>query len=118
MEKLILRFKALSDETRFKLFLLLAEKQICVGGLAKGLGISESAVSQHLKILRNADLIKGEKIGYFVHYKVQKNILDELKGVIEQLANGVELKQQKENLGLYETECERQCKKKGKGCEA
>lgn len=74
MEKLVLRFKALSDETRFKLFLLLAEKkQLCVGGLAKVLGISESAVSQHLKILRNADLIKGEKkVGYFVHYKVQK----------------------------------------------
>lgn len=118
MEKLILRFKALSDETRFKLFLLLAEKQICVGGLAKVLDISESAVSQHLKILRNADLIKGEKVGYFVHYKVQKNILDELKGVIEQLANGVELKEQKENLGINEAECESQCKKNGKGCGA
>ncbi|QUI23409.1 winged helix-turn-helix transcriptional regulator [Vallitalea pronyensis] len=118
MEKLIVRFKALSDETRFKLFLLLAEKQLCVGGLAKVLGISESAVSQHLKVLRNADLIKGEKVGYYVHYKVQKDILEELKGVIEQLANGVELTEQKKSLGIYEAECESQCNKNGKGCDA
>ncbi len=52
MEKLVYRFKALSDETRFKLFLLLSEKQLCVGGLAKVLAISESAVSQHLKVLK------------------------------------------------------------------
>jgi ArsR family transcriptional regulator len=115
MDKLILRLKALGDETRFKLFLLLSEKQLCVGGLAKVLGISESAVSQHLKILRNADLIKGEKVGYFVHYKVQTDILDELKGMIEQLADGAALKEQKERLGIDAITCEEQCKKNGRG---
>ena len=116
MDRLILRLKALSDETRFKLFLLLAERQLCVGGLAKVLGISESAVSQHLKILRNAGLIKGEKMGYFVHYKVQPDILNELKGVLEQLADGVELEELKRHLWISEAACEQQCKMKGKGC--
>lgn len=116
MEKLVYRFKALSDETRFKLFLLLSEEQLCVGGLAKVLGISESAVSQHLKILKNADLIKGEKVGYFTHYKVQKEILNEIKAVIEQLANGVDLKEQKRILGIGKVSCESQCKKNSKGC--
>ena len=118
MDKLILRFKALSDETRFKLFLLLADRQYCVGGLAKVLGISESAVSQHLKVLRNADLIKGEKVGYFVHYKVQTDILNELKGVIEQLANGVGLEEQKAMLGIDRASCESRCKKSSEGCGA
>ncbi len=116
MEKLVYRFKALSDETRFKLFLLLSEKQLCVGGLAKVLGISESAVSQHLKVLKNADLIKGEKVGYYTHYKVQKEILLELKAVIEQLANGVKLEEQRKVLGINNATCASQCKKNGKGC--
>ncbi len=37
MEKLVLRFKALSDETRFKLFLLLAEKTIMCWWISKGI---------------------------------------------------------------------------------
>ncbi|MBN1776595.1 MAG: winged helix-turn-helix transcriptional regulator [Clostridiales bacterium] len=118
MDKLILRFKALGDETRFKVFLLLADQQICVGGLARILDISESAVSQHIKVLRSADLIKGEKVGYFVHYKVQTNVLAEIKGIIEQLANGVELKEQKARLGIDSATCERQCKKRGADCGA
>lgn len=87
MKELVRKFKALGDETRFNLFLLLAGENLCVSGLSKVLNISESATSQHLKILRDAELVKGEKIGYFVHYKVQKNVLDELSGIIKELSN-------------------------------
>ena len=118
MDKLILRFKALSDETRFKLFLLLADRRLCVGGLAKVLGISESAVSQHLKVLRNAHLIKGEKFCYFVHYKVQTDILNELKGVVEQLANGVGLDAQKAILGIDQAACGSRCQTNNGECGA
>ena len=116
MEKIILRLKALSDETRFKLFLLLYNQRVCVGGLARMLHISESAVSQHLKILRNADLIKGEKVGYFVHYRVETAVLHELKNLIEQLANGVGLEEQKAIFGIDQTTCESRCKQNGKEC--
>ncbi len=37
--------------------------------------ISESAVSQHLKILRNAGIVKGDKRGYFTHYYVDRDLL-------------------------------------------
>lgn len=116
MEKLVKRFKALSDETRFKLFLLLSEKQLCVGGLAEVLGISKPAVSQHLKVLKNADLIKGEKVGYFTHYKVQKEILLEIKAVIEELAEGVKIEEQRKSLGIDNANCGSQCKKNIEKC--
>jgi DNA-binding transcriptional ArsR family regulator len=52
-------FKALADETRFKLLTLLLSHDLCVGALARHLGTSEAAVSQHLKQLREAGLVKG-----------------------------------------------------------
>jgi ArsR family transcriptional regulator len=89
MDEHVKKFKALGDETRFKLFRLLSENRICVRSLAKRLGISESAVSQHLKVLRGAGLVKGEKIGYFVHYEVQKDALKQLQGVIGELSKDI-----------------------------
>lgn len=117
MNKLIEKFKALGDETRFKIFLLLAEKQICVKGLANALGISESAVSQHLKVLKNAELIKGEKVGYFMHYKVQRDVLKELEGIIGELAKDViGLEETKKELNVENFDCTQVCEKQSKGC--
>ena len=67
-------FKVLSDETRLRLLKLLAEQgpesALCVGALAMGLGISQSATSQHLAVLRAAGLVIDERRGYFVHYRL------------------------------------------------
>lgn len=79
-------FKALSDETRFKLLQLLLTNDLCVGALAYQLKISEAAVSQHLKQLREVGLVKGEKRGYWTHYRVEKNRLNELMKILEDLA--------------------------------
>ena len=42
------------------------------------LGITESAISQHLKIMREADMIYGEKYGYHTHYLPKQEALDDL----------------------------------------
>jgi len=78
-------FKALSDETRFRLINLLLTHDLCVGALAHHLGISEAAVSQHLKQLREAGLVKGEKRGYWTHYMVDKNTLNQMAEVLKGL---------------------------------
>lgn len=118
MKDLVKKFKALGDETRFKLFLLISERKICVKGLAKILNISEAAVSQHLKVLREAGLVKGEKVGYFVHYKVQKNVLKELQGIINELSRDiVNLPEQIESLNIDSVDCTEVCLKKSKGCD-
>jgi len=78
-------FKALSDESRFKLFKLLLTHDFCVGALAHHLKISEAAVSQHLKQLREAGLVRGEKKGYWTHYRVDKTKLNELAEAMKDL---------------------------------
>ena len=75
MPDLLVIMKALSDETRLTLVKVLLEHDFCVGALARRLSVSESAVSQHLKLLRSAGLVKGEKRGYFTHYSVDRERL-------------------------------------------
>jgi len=69
-------FKVLSDETRLRLLVLLADQgeegALCVGALAMNLGITQSAVSQHLAVLRAAGLVVDERRGYFVHYRLNR----------------------------------------------
>jgi len=67
--------KALADETRLNIISLLLTHDFCVGVLAKRLGISEAAVSQHLQILKKVGVLKGEKRGYYTHYCVDREVL-------------------------------------------
>lgn len=78
--------KAIADETRFKILKMLLEHNYCVRALSRKLELSESAISQHLKVLREAGLIVGVKKGYFVHYDVDRDTLHELASKIEELA--------------------------------
>jgi DNA-binding transcriptional ArsR family regulator len=79
--------RSLSDETRFELIKLLLTHDFCVGALAQHLRISEAAVSQHLRLLREAGLVKGEKRGYWTHYSVEKNKLNEMAEQLRELTN-------------------------------
>ena len=72
-------FKALSDPTRFRLLMLLKDCNqtgacqggaLCVNALSHRLGVTQSAVSQHLRILRHAGLVRGERHGSFMHYSL------------------------------------------------
>ncbi len=78
MEKILKEIKAIADENRLKIIKLLLSKNYCVRALSERLGVSESAVSQQLKILREAGLVVGEKKGYFVHYMVKTNNLQRI----------------------------------------
>ena len=75
MSKFLGTLKALADETRLNIISLLLTHDFCVGMLAKRLGISEAAVSQHLQVLRKVGLVKGEKRGYYTHYCVDRGVL-------------------------------------------
>ncbi|MBS3758527.1 MAG: winged helix-turn-helix transcriptional regulator [Desulfobacterales bacterium] len=70
-------FKVLSVDTRVRMIELLKSRSLCVNALAKSLSISPAAVSQHLRILRDADVVIAEKRGYFVHYRVNEETLAE-----------------------------------------
>ncbi|MCF8216683.1 MAG: metalloregulator ArsR/SmtB family transcription factor [Chlorobium sp.] len=72
-------FKALSVETRVDMIDLLKHRSLCVNALAKSLGITPAAVSQHLRVLRNADLVIADRKGYFVHYRLNRDALARLR---------------------------------------
>jgi ArsR family transcriptional regulator, arsenate/arsenite/antimonite-responsive transcriptional repressor len=79
--------KALADENRFQIINLLLTHDLCVGALACHLDISKAAVSQHLRVLRKAGLVKGEKRGYWTHYSVERSALNYIGGSLMQAAN-------------------------------
>lgn len=84
-EKAARIFKVLSVETRVKMIELLKRRSICVNALAKTLNITPAAVSQHLRVLRDADLVIADKVGYFVHYRVNEKTLAEWNQTAQQI---------------------------------
>ncbi len=72
-------FAAFSDPTRLKLVKILAGEEtpgaLCVNALANLLGVSQSAVSQHMRILKNIGLVSGERQGYRIHYIINSQAL-------------------------------------------
>ncbi|MEE8163794.1 MAG: metalloregulator ArsR/SmtB family transcription factor [Anaerolineae bacterium] len=81
IEELAEIFKVLSDPTRLRLVKLLAEGggALCVNALAHMLGVTQSAVSQHLRVLRQTRLVRGERRGHFVHYSLDRGKLEQYK---------------------------------------
>jgi DNA-binding transcriptional ArsR family regulator len=68
-------FKVLSVGSRLRMVRLLRSRSLCVNALARHLEISPAAVSQHLRVLRDADVVTADKRGYFVHYRVNEATL-------------------------------------------
>ena len=85
-EILIEVLKALADQKRLKILKLLLRNDLCVGALAKHLGVSKPAVSQHLQIMRKAGLVRGEKRGYWTHYMVDQPMLVRIATELSELA--------------------------------
>jgi len=82
-EKLACIFKVFSVETRIRMLELLKDRSLCVNALARTLNITSAAVSQHLRILRSANMLKAEKRGYFVHYSINGKAVEKLKSIME-----------------------------------
>ena len=79
MKDLVKVFKALSDETRLKILLIISKRTICQKGISRHLGISESAVSQHIKVLKESGIVTGIKQGYSVIYVINDDCFKEVK---------------------------------------
>ena len=68
--KLAATFKALGDPTRTKIISALLQEELCVCDLAFLIGISQSAISHQLRILRNMNLVKYRKDGRIAYYSL------------------------------------------------
>jgi ArsR family transcriptional regulator, arsenate/arsenite/antimonite-responsive transcriptional repressor len=66
--------KAIADPTRLKIIELLnSNKPLCVNAIARRLNLTQSAISQHLRILRQLNLVYGNKMGYHIHYQINND---------------------------------------------
>jgi DNA-binding transcriptional ArsR family regulator len=77
-------FQALADPTRRQVFERLAGGGKSVGELAQGLPVSRPAVSQHLKVLKDAGLVTDEADGTRRVYHIDPNGLGELRAWLDQ----------------------------------
>ena len=81
-------FRTLADPTRLRLLKLLYDQHepdaLCVNALVGLLGVSQPAISQHLRVLKSAGLVKGEKRGYFVHYAVNQEALKHYRTLLDE----------------------------------
>ena len=81
--------RTLAEPTRFRIAQLLLERHQCARSLSLTLGISESAVSQHMSVLRKAVLVTSFRHGYHVHYVLEReafeHIVEEMKGWLVQM---------------------------------
>ena len=75
MPELTKVLKALSSEPRLKILQLLKKRALCVKAITGRLEVTQSAVSQHLRILKEAGLVRAEKRGYWMHYSVDRRAL-------------------------------------------
>ncbi len=81
--QLVRALKALSDPTRVAIIGQLRDGPRCVGVLAEALGVTHSAVSQHLRILREAGLVESERRGCRVHYALSRRAVGRTLAQIE-----------------------------------
>jgi ArsR family transcriptional regulator len=91
-------FSALADPTRLKLVKLLCRQHdpnaLCVNALAGFLGVTQSAVSQHLRVLRAIGLVKGERRGYHIHYFVNRDALERCRRLVSEALSIEELSEE------------------------
>ncbi|MDH5642710.1 MAG: metalloregulator ArsR/SmtB family transcription factor [Gemmatimonadota bacterium] len=80
---------ALSDDTRRTLFERIAREPASVGSLADEFPISQPAVSQHLKVLRDARLVAVQRDGARRVYSIDQEGLEALRTYVDRFWSGV-----------------------------
>ena len=83
METLTAITKALADENRLRIIMMLADQESCVCQVVEVLGFAPSTVSKHLSILRQAGLISYKKNGRWVYYRLPDNPSPEAADAID-----------------------------------
>lgn len=70
-------YRALSDPTRRRILELLRKRDMTAGELAEHFKLAKPTLSRHFAVLREADLIQGEKNGVTITYRLNVSVLEE-----------------------------------------
>jgi DNA-binding transcriptional ArsR family regulator len=69
-------FKILSVDRRIEIIELLKNGPMSVNALTETLGATQSAISQHLKVLKSVGLVTSERKGYWIYYTLDREVLE------------------------------------------
>lgn len=72
-------FKLLSVDKRIEIVERLKKEPMSVNALAEALGITQSAISQHLRVLKAAGLVTDERQGYWIYYSLNRDALEKCR---------------------------------------
>jgi ArsR family transcriptional regulator len=75
-------FHALSDETRVEIVEMLGNGERCVCDLTDALDAAQSRLSFHLKVLKDAGIVRDRKDGRWVHYELDREAFEEIEQLI------------------------------------
>lgn len=92
-EQAALALKAIADPARLRILSMVAvhiDREACVCDLTKPLGLQQSTVSHHLRILVNAGLLSREKRGTWAYYSLNPGALDSISGIVGNLGAPVQ----------------------------
>lgn len=79
---------ALADPTRREILNLLKQSELSAGDITAHFSISGAAISRHLSVLKDADLIRDERRGKFIYYELNATVLEEILLWITELKGG------------------------------
>ena len=85
-------FRALGDETRWRIVRLVMDRALCVCELSDILEMPHSSVSSHVQIIRKAGLLDSERVGKWTYFRIHQNHISLLTQIIESLPSSPEHK--------------------------
>ncbi|MBE6773376.1 MAG: winged helix-turn-helix transcriptional regulator [Clostridia bacterium] len=77
--------KALSDPIRRDILAMLKKGRKSAGEISEAFPVSGAAISRHLSVLKDADLIRDEREGKYIYYELNASVLEEIMLWIKQL---------------------------------
>ena len=83
MKEVLSVAKALSDENRLRILMMLSEAEACVCQIIELIGIAPSTVSKHLAILRGAGFIDSYKQGRWIYYHLERSPSAAVRGALD-----------------------------------
>ena len=84
-ERAIELFHALSDETRLEIIELLRKGERCVCELTDTLDAAQSRLSFHLRVLKDAGIVRDRKDGRWVHYELDPEAFKEMENLVSSM---------------------------------
>lgn len=80
-------WKALADPTRRKILELLKKRDMNAGEIAAEFNMTKPSISNHLNILKQADLVDSEKQGQNVMYSIKTSVIEDMLSMLSNLTN-------------------------------